>query len=191
MVFKINISDKGKTIKIETESEALIRNKIGDVIKGESFSPDLEGYELEITGTSDASGFPGIKGQQGNQLRRVLLTKKDKAMKTKRPKGLRLRKSVRGEEISEKTSQINMAVKKQGNKKFEEMLPKKEGEEVKSEVPKEEAKPAEKPAEQAPQDQEPKTSEQTIKQEVAPDQEPKATEQEKAELSNPDEEPKK
>ena len=37
-------------------------------------------------------------------------------------KGLRLRKTLRGEEISLKTSQINTIVKKQGKKKFEDLL---------------------------------------------------------------------
>jgi hypothetical protein len=37
-------------------------------------------------------------------------------------KGIRLRKTNRGEEISLKTSQINTKVLKQGHKKFEEFL---------------------------------------------------------------------
>lgn len=126
MVFKINVSDKGKTLKVETDNEGLIRMKIGDKVNGDMISPDLDGYSLEITGTSDIAGFPGIKGEIGSQLRRLLLTKKDKGMNQTRPGGLRLKKSVRGEEVSEKTVQINMKVLKQGSKKFEELLPKKE-----------------------------------------------------------------
>lgn len=131
MQFKINVSDKGKTLKLESESESLIRTKIGEIINGSLISPDLDGYELEITGTSDISGFPGIKGQIGSQLRKVLLTKDDKGMRTTRPKGLRLKKSIRGEEISDKTSQINIKVLKHGKKKFEDLLPKKEAPEEK------------------------------------------------------------
>ncbi len=125
MVFKINISDKGKTIKVETENESLIRKKIGETFNGEEVSGDLEGYELEITGTSDIAGFPGIKGQTGPHLRRLLLTKKDKGMNDSR-RGLRLKKTIRGEEISEKTIQINSIVVKQGKNSFESLLPKKE-----------------------------------------------------------------
>ncbi len=132
MAFKINVSDKGKTLKVESDNEALIKMKIGEHLNGNLISPDLEGYSLEITGSSDLSGFPGIKGQVGPQLRGLLLTKKDKGMRTTRPKGLRLRKTVRGEEISEKTVQINMKVLKHGHKKFEELLPKKETEEKKA-----------------------------------------------------------
>ena len=138
MAFKINVSDKGKTLKIELESEALLRNKIGEKIDGKIVSPDLEGYELEITGTSDIAGFPGIKDIAGGQLKRVLLRKEDKGMNTRRPDGLRLRKTIRGEEISEKTVQINMKVIKQGSKKFEDLLPKKEA--VEGEKPAEEKK---------------------------------------------------
>jgi len=209
MPFKINISDKGKTLKIESESEDLIRNKIGEVIAGNIVSPDLEGYELEITGTSDIAGFPGIKGQPGSHLRGLLLTRKDKGMNDTR-KGMRLRKSIRGEEISEKTSQINMIVKKEGSKKFADLLPKKEEAPKEGETPagggdakpteekKEEPvveKPAEekkeeKPTEPAPQPDEPKTSPETVKQETQPEKEPQSSEKEKEELANPDQEPK-
>jgi ribosomal protein S6E (S10) len=40
--------------------------------------------------------------------------------------GLRLRKTVRGNEISADTVQINLSVKKEGSKKFESLLPVKE-----------------------------------------------------------------
>jgi len=121
MVFKINVSHNGKALKIETESEALIRSKIGDKVAGSSVDPSLEGYELEITGTSDSSGFPGVGGQVGTQLRGVLLTRNQTGMGNAR-KGLRLKKSVRGEEISENTVQINIKVLKEGSKKFEDLL---------------------------------------------------------------------
>ena len=123
MVFKINVSHNGRTWKVETDNEALIRMKIGDKINGDVVSAELEGYQLEITGTSDIAGFPGIRGQIGGQLRKLLLTKDDKGMNQTRPRGLRLKKSVRGEEISDKTSQINFNVLKEGKKKFDEICP--------------------------------------------------------------------
>ena len=124
MPFKINISDKGKTLKIESESEVIVGKKIGETIQGKDISPDLEGYELEITGTSDLSGFPGQKGLEGAGYHRKLLTK-GFSMHDKK-KGLRLKKTLRGEEISVKTHQINTIVKKQGSKDFNSLLPKKE-----------------------------------------------------------------
>lgn len=138
MAFKINISHKGKTLKKETENEELIGKKIGETINGKDISSDLAGYELEITGISDIAGLPGFKGLEGTAYHRRLLTR-GPGMKDTR-KGLRLRKTNRGEEISLKISQINTKVLKQGSKKFEELLPKKE---VKAEE-----KPSEKQAEQ-------------------------------------------
>ena len=131
MPFKYNISHKGKTLKIESEDESIVGKRIGESIPGKIISNDLEGYELEITGTSDSAGFPGFKGLEGTQYHRKLLTY-GPGMKDRR-KGMRLRKTVRGEEISLKTAQINTKVMKEGNKKFESLLPKKEPAEEKKE----------------------------------------------------------
>ncbi len=122
MVFKINISDKGKTFKIETESEFLIGKKIGDKIHGKELSGDLSGYELEIRGTSDKAGFPGKRDVQGLSLRKVLLTKGPFLRKTPH-KGFRRKKSVRGNEISSNIVQINLNVVKEGGKKLSEIFP--------------------------------------------------------------------
>jgi small subunit ribosomal protein S6e len=124
MVFKINISHKGKTYKTETENESLVGKKIGETIKGDDVSSDLKGYELEITGTSDNAGKAGFKGLEGTGYHRKLL-KFGPGMKN-RTKGLRLRKTLRGEEISIKTSQINTKLKKEGPKKFDSFLAKPE-----------------------------------------------------------------
>jgi ribosomal protein S6E (S10) len=145
MVFKINVSHKGKTFKVETESEALAGYSIGDKIDGKEFSEDLTGYEIEITGTSDKSGFMGMPNIDGPNLHKVLLSygkgmhKKPKGEKktNKRPKGLRLRKTVRGKEVSLFTVQINSKVIKEGPKKFDALF----------ETPAEET-PAEAPAEE-------------------------------------------
>ena len=128
MAFKINLSHNGKTAKFEIESEYLVGQTIGSKIDGKEISPDLEGYEIEITGTSDKAGFPGLKDVKGPTLRRVLLTygigmhkrpRKEGKKPVSSPKGLRLKKSIRGNEISEDTVQINSKVLKEGKKKFE------------------------------------------------------------------------
>ncbi len=121
MAYKVNISDKGKAWKLETEAEALVGMSVGDKFNGKELSADFDGYELEITGGSDIAGFPLSIEVAGLGLRRVLL-KKGWGMKDKR-KGLRLRKTVRGKTISEKVSQINLNVVKEGNKKLEEIFP--------------------------------------------------------------------
>ena len=131
MVFKINIGDKsGKTYKIETDSKSMIDKELGQTVKGELVREDLEGYELEITGTSDKSGFTSLKEIAGVGLKKVLLSyekgmkkrpRKEgkKKLSTTKPSGLRLRKTVRGRAISEDTRQINLKVVKAGKKTFQ------------------------------------------------------------------------
>lgn len=119
-MFKINISDKGKTYKVESENESLVGKKIGETINGGDISADLAGYEIEITGTGDLSGITGKKGLEGANYHRELLTY-GFGMKDRR-KGMRLRKTLRGEEISLKTHQINSKVIKEGTKKFADLL---------------------------------------------------------------------
>jgi ribosomal protein S6E (S10) len=124
MAFKINVSHKGKTFKLESEDEFLIGKKIGESFKGVELSPDLQGYELLISGTSDLAGIPGFKEIEGIGYTRRLLTY-GKGMKDRRS-GMRLRKTNRGNEISSKTVQINMKVLKEGEKKFSDLIVKKE-----------------------------------------------------------------
>lgn len=122
MAFKLNIGDKGKAWRVELESEALLGKKIGEKIAGKEIKEDLDGYELEITGTSDKAGFPGHKDIDSPTLTKRLL-KRGFGMKTAEPKGLRLRKTLRGGIISEDTIQINMKVIKHGHKKLQEIFP--------------------------------------------------------------------
>lgn len=149
MVFKINIGQKTKSWKLESDSEALVGRKIGEKLEGSELKPELAGYELEITGTSDKSGFPGFKEIDGQGMQGMLLTygkgmhKKPKGLKKKKPNrkpdGLRLKKTVRGNTISREVAQINLKVLKAGSQKLEEVFPEQN-------KPKEAAKPAEAPA---------------------------------------------
>jgi ribosomal protein S6E (S10) len=132
MPFKLNISQKGKAWKLELDSEILVGKKITDKIPGKEISPELDGYELELTGATDFAGFPHSPNLEGPDKRRVLLTKgfgmhkkpkKEGKKKTSTPKGLRLRKSIRGSQISDKTIQINFNVLKEGSKKLAEIFP--------------------------------------------------------------------
>jgi len=134
MVFKINIGTKeGKTYKLESESEELVGKSLGDKIHGKEILPSLEGYELEITGTSDSSGFTSMKEVDGIAMKRVLLTygkamhKRPKREGKKKisnpfPKGLKLRKTVRGRIISPAIVQINLKMIKEGGKKLNEIF---------------------------------------------------------------------
>ena len=135
MSFKINISDKtGKTYKLETEDETLTGKKVGEVISGKILQSDLADYELEITGASDKAGFPAFKEVSGVALKRVLLKKgkglhkRPKGDKKKKytPKGIKLRKTVRGNTLSRDTIQINMKVTKVGSKPLKDIFNKAE-----------------------------------------------------------------
>jgi small subunit ribosomal protein S6e len=182
MPFKLNISDKeGKSWKLETEAEALSGKVVGDKVGGKDIGTDFDGYELEITGGSDIAGFPLSKDVGGIGLKRVLLTKgwgmhkrpKGDKKRVPQPKGLRLKKTVRGNTISESTVQINMKVVKEGKKKLGEVFPDQNGPkevkaEKKAEAPAEEAKPVEKPVE-APKPEEAKPVEEK-KEEAKPEE---------------------
>jgi len=132
MAFKINVSHEGKTYKTEVEGESLVGESIGDKIDGKLISENLAGYEILITGTSDKAGFAGMEKFDGPSLKKALLGygqgmhQKPKGEKKKgtKPKGLRLRKTVRGKEISLDTVQVNTKVVKEGTKKFADLFEK-------------------------------------------------------------------
>jgi small subunit ribosomal protein S6e len=151
-MFKINISEKsGKTFKLEAEAEELVGKSLHDKIQGESISPDLHGYEFEITGASDKAGFSAMESVEGIGLKKILLSygkcmkKKPrregkKAISNPKPKGLRLRKTVRGKLLSPAISQINLKVIKEGSKKLSEVFPgQAEGKKAVKEEPKSKA----------------------------------------------------
>ncbi len=125
MVFKINIADakeKGKTFHLDADTDVLIGLKVGDTTEGKDIKSELEGYEFTITGASDKAGFPALKEVDGSALKRVLL-KYGKGMRERKPRGMRKRKSVRGNTLSPDTVQINLAVKKAGSRALAEIFP--------------------------------------------------------------------
>lgn len=124
--FKAVISDKnGKAYQKELtseESEALLGTKIGQKIQGVAIG--FEGYELELRGGSDVSGFPMRKGLHATKLVPLLLS----GGTGYHPKidGMRDRKRVRGERVTEEIVQLNLKVSKQGSKPLEEYFAKEE-----------------------------------------------------------------
>jgi len=137
---KLNISDKdGKTYKVELEDTILEGKELFEVINGSDVSADLEGYKLLITGASDKSGFMARDEVEGVGVKRILLRygkgmhKKPKGEKKSgtKPRGLRLRKTVRGKVLSKDTRQVNIKVNKEGAKKLADIFAKPtEGEEA-------------------------------------------------------------
>ncbi|MHA1224281.1 MAG: 30S ribosomal protein S6e [Candidatus Heimdallarchaeaceae archaeon] len=120
--FKLNIGDKTGTcytkIVREAQANALIGLKIGDVVDGSLIG--LPSYEFIITGGSDTDGFPHRKSIQGAGRRKYLLSG-GVGYKVPR-KGRRVKKSVRGNTISEASYQINMKVSKEGDKPLKELI---------------------------------------------------------------------
>ena len=152
MAFKINISNKeGKTYKLEAEAEELIGKQLHEKIEGKDISPELNGYEFEITGASDKAGFASRDDVEGVGLKKILLTygegmhKKPKGLKkvNKKPKGLKLRKTARGKIISPAIVQINLKITKDGSKKLAEIFPEQNKKEEAVEKVEETEKPAE------------------------------------------------
>jgi ribosomal protein S6E (S10) len=135
MPFKINIAEKtGKTYHLELESEDLAGKELHDKIEGKELSPDLNGYEFEITGASDSAGFTALEDVEGTGLKKVLLSygkgmhrrprrEGKKKVSNFKPKGLRMRKTVRGKVISPSIVQINLKILKEGHKKLHDIFP--------------------------------------------------------------------
>jgi small subunit ribosomal protein S6e len=135
MAFKINISEKnGKTYHLELESEEMIGKELHDKIYGKDISANLEGYEFEITGASDSAGFTALESVEGTSLKKVLLgygkamhkrprREGKKKVSNFKPKGLRMRKTVRGKVISPAIAQINLKILLEGSKKLSEIFP--------------------------------------------------------------------
>lgn len=156
-----------KQIVSGADAEKLFGKKIGDKFRGEIAG--LNGYELEITGGSDNSGFPMRKDVDGQGRKKIVITR-GLGFKSKRG-GQRKRRSIRGNTISADTAQVNCKVLKAGKDKLAKLLgaPKEEKPaeeapkaEEKVEEKKEEAKPEEKPNEKQPKEEakeEPKTEE--------------------------------
>ncbi len=181
--YKLVISSKdGKSSQKEVkddQAKPFIGKKIGDAVKGDAFG--MPGFEFVISGGSDHCGFPMRKDVTGTGRKRILAVK-GVGIKKKR-KGQRQRKTVCGNTIHGKISQINLKVTKQG--KIQKEAPKEEKPAEKKEEPKPEAKPEEKPVPK----EEPKAEAAPVKEEPEEKPTPKEAPKEKpAEKETPKEE---
>ncbi|MCK4428960.1 MAG: 30S ribosomal protein S6e [Candidatus Aenigmarchaeota archaeon] len=132
---KAVVSMNGKSFQKEMDLNAVQGKILGDKISGDIIG--LEGYELQVTGGNDKQGFPMRRGVAGAVRKRFVLSE-GTGYRTER-KGVRRRKGIRGEVISEETAQVNMKVLKEGAKKFDEFFKKDEPEEKKPEEVKDSA----------------------------------------------------
>ena len=133
--FKIVIGEKGKSYAkalTSEESETFIGKKIKDKVEGGHIG--MKGYEFEITGGSDKEGFPIRHDVEGLVRRRIFITKGMVGARLKE-KGVRIRKSVASNLITNNISQVNLKVVKTGQKTLDEIFGKKQEktEETKSE----------------------------------------------------------
>lgn len=120
MAFKVVVSNKEESHQIEVDSndKQIIGLAIGDELSGDLVG--LEGYTLEITGGSDKNGFPMKKDINGPRRIKSLLT----GGVGYKPKGngIKRRKTLRGNTISDDIVQINTIVTKAGNKSIDAIL---------------------------------------------------------------------
>jgi len=149
--FKVVIGDPktGKSYQKVVSDDSFKGKRVGDKIDGNLLG--LEGCELEITGGSDDSGFPMRNDLPGTDKKKLLLSGGvgvKKGFRKGREKGLRIKKTVAGNTIGDKTVQINVKVVKEGKKSVADLLAPKE--EAPAEAPQEEAKPKEEPKKENP-----------------------------------------
>jgi small subunit ribosomal protein S6e len=125
--FKVVVNDTkgGKSYQVPISghhANSLIGKKIGDEVDGIFIS--LPGYKLQITGGSDKDGFAMRNDLPGMVRRRLLLS--DGKGFHEIEKGMRKKKSMRGNTIGQDIVQINMKVTKHSSKPIESLLKKDE-----------------------------------------------------------------
>ena len=162
MAFKIVISEpkSKKAWQIEKDVPSLVGKKIGEKFDGSSIG--LAGFTLQVTGGSDKDGFPMRPDLEGSARKKALLSKgigfrSRKKIKKKvfKVKGMRKRKFIRGNTVSDEIMQVNCKIV-EGEGDIPKILgiqPKeKEGEEKAAEQPKEEKPKEEKQEEAKPEE---------------------------------------
>jgi small subunit ribosomal protein S6e len=112
--FKLVIGNKdGKSIQKalkEPESNNMLGLKMGEKISGDKIG--MPGYEFEVCGGSDYCGFPMRKDYPGTARKTILMTFST-GMNDRTP-GIRRRKTVCGNQIHNKITQINLKITKEG-----------------------------------------------------------------------------
>jgi len=134
--FKVIVSDPeagtSKVVELEeARATPLIGKKISEVIDGSIV--DLPGHKAQIMGGSDKDGFPMRPSVHGGVRRRIVLS--GGVGFTPTNEGIRKRKTIRGNVITDEIVQINMKIterpktketKKTKEKKEEKPAPQKE-----------------------------------------------------------------
>jgi len=117
----INDPKTGKSYTKEVDVEK-IKPLFGQTV-GYEFDAgivDVPGVKVKITGGSDKDGFPMRKGIHKNSRLRVYVS--GGIGYNPKEKGIKRRKTVRGEIIGEDIAQLNLKIVKLGKKSIEEIL---------------------------------------------------------------------
>ncbi len=118
---KLTIGDpktgKSYTKVLPSESD-LEGKKLKETLQGGQFG--FKGYEFLITGGSDKQGFP-MREDLHSPERKKILAVQGVGVKKKGP-GIKQRKTVRGNTISQEIAQLNLKITTYGQKSVEECL---------------------------------------------------------------------
>lgn len=115
--FVINDPKTGKSYS-KAHVVDLVGMKIGDKLPGSYLG--LNDFEFQITGGSDDAGFP-MRADINSSGRKSALLGHGTGVHIKR-KGMKLRKTIVGNTISDKTKQVNIKVIKPGSQQLEKAL---------------------------------------------------------------------
>ncbi|MBI4447953.1 30S ribosomal protein S6e [Candidatus Woesearchaeota archaeon] len=117
----INDSKTGKTYQKTLPENLFVGRKIKDKVNGAEVG--MPGYDLEITGGSDSSGFPMRLDIEGPERKKILVSGGvGVTRKTINRKGMRVKKTVVGNTVSDRIVQVNLKIIKHGAKTVEEVL---------------------------------------------------------------------
>jgi small subunit ribosomal protein S6e len=119
----INDTKTGKSYTKTMPDNHLVGKKIGEEVDGTVIG--LPNYQLTITGGSDLAGFP-MRRDVNTSTRKKILAPKSVGFRSVKRKGIRLRKTIHGNTVSEFIAQLNLKVKSEGSQKLEDIFPKKE-----------------------------------------------------------------
>lgn len=119
MAYKVVVSDKGESHQIELEDGAQINGLvIGDEFDGGILG--LTGYTLKVTGGSDKNGFTMKKDVPGTRRIKSLLS--SGVGYNPKAKGVKRRKTVRGNTIADDIVQVNTVVTSAGSKPIADII---------------------------------------------------------------------
>jgi len=106
--------------------------RLGEKIEGDMFG--FPNYVFEIAGASDDAGFPHVPFVEGPGFHRIILSgppgyrprkyyvqKKDGGWRTINLKNVRKKKGVRGNELSERTRQVNLVIVERKGKPLKDL----------------------------------------------------------------------